>query len=148
VVHSEPMPFRVECSSSFYQHQQHVSFCWKSPLHWHRQCSRPVLDRFVVITICCIIWFCTFSTSCCSFFLTFFRFSAAFDLFFDTCVATPLVRVLTFLPQGDVRATALSSPLAMITVKSKRKKTSSQCWICVRNKCEIGGNLLSLRSCF
>ena len=27
-----------------------------------------VLNRYVVITICCIIWFCTFSSSCRSFF--------------------------------------------------------------------------------
>jgi hypothetical protein len=33
-----------------------------------------VLDRFVVITIFCIIWFCTFSTSCRSFLMNLLPF--------------------------------------------------------------------------
>ena len=43
-------------------------------------------------------------------FLYFFGFLAAYDIFVVTSVATSLVRVLTVLPRGDVRVTALTSP--------------------------------------
>jgi hypothetical protein len=66
-------------------------------------------------------------------FLYFFGFLAAYDIFVVTSVATSLVRVLTVLPRGDVRVTALTSP-----------RWKDGCYllliVSVQNALSIGGN--------